>query len=322
MRRSLLGIILLLVFMEPLGFADSIVLKNGDRLSGVVEGISEGKLTLKTDYAGTIRIDWNAIATWNGKSISGPPPASVQPASVNNVTPAKVTPAKAAQRFNKNRFSLHVDFNQDYSIHDSSYQFSNHILSSYVGAGKWDAFLTTHVDLDSSSTNQTAVALGSVNRYLTRRFFVYPSYLALHISNDPPYWVTAQYAGAGAGWTFRRNPDEMLFVRSGLYASNISGILASASGPQPIVHSPLFADFEIVDKTTPFSWLELSGTIDLFHALQSGTQFRLFFDTTARIPISKKISLDLHFYDPPDTSQSGVVTLHNTKISSGLGYAF
>jgi hypothetical protein len=308
---------LLLVFTEPLVYADSIVLKNGDRLSGVVEGISDGKLTLKTDYAGTIRIDWNAIDTWNGKSISGPPPASLQSASGINVTPAK-----AAQKSKQNRYSLHVDFSQDYSIHNSSYQFSMHVLSNYVGTGKWDTFLITHCDLDSSSTNQTAVATGSVNRYLTKRFFVFPSYTALHISNDPPYWITAQYAGGGAGWTFRRKPDELLFVRSGLFASNSSGILASASGPQPIVHSPLFADFEIVNKTTPFSWLELSGTIDLFHALQYGTQPKLFFDSTVRIPISKKISFDLHFYDPPDTSQAGVITLHNTKISSGLGYTF
>ncbi len=322
MRRSLWGVILLLVFMVPLGLADSIVLKNGDRLSGVVEGISDGKMTLKTDYAGTIRIDWNAIATWNGKSISGPPPTSIPPASAINVTPAKAAPAKAAQKFKKDRFSLDADFNQNYSIHKDSYQFSTHILSSYVGTGTWDAFQTTHVDLDTSSTDQTVEAVASANRYLTRRFFVFPSFTAVHISNDPPYWFTAQYGGGGAGWSFRREPDHMLFVRSGLYASNSSGNVASAAGPQPIVQSPLLADFEIADKSAPFSWLKLSATIDLFHALQSGTQFKLFYDATARIPISKKISVNLHIYDPPDSSQSGVVTLQNTNISSGLGYSF
>jgi hypothetical protein len=317
MRRSLWVVILLLVFTEPLVYADSIVLKNGDRLSGVVEGISDGKLTLKTDYAGTIRIDWNAIASWNGKSISGPPPASIQPVSGINITPVK-----AAQKSKKNSFSLNADFNQNYSIHKDTYQFSTHILSSYVGTGKWDAFQTIHCDLDSGSTDQTVSALVTANRYLNRRLFVFPSYIAVHIANDPPYWFTAQYAGGGAGWTFRRKPDDLLFIRSGLYASNISGTLASATGPQPIVHSPLFADFEIADKIAPFSWLKLSATIDLFHAFQSGTQFKLFYDTTARIPISKKISFNLHFYDPPDSSQSGVVTLQNTNISSGLGYAF
>jgi len=317
MRKSLWGVILLLVFMVPAGYADSIVLKNGDRLSGVVEGISDGKMTLKTDYAGTIRIDWSAIASWNGKSISGPPPAGIPPASGVNVTPAK-----AAQKLKKDRFSLNADFNQNFSIHKDSYQFSTHILSSYVGTGKWDAFQTIHCDLDSGSTDQTVTALVTANRYLDKRLFVFPSYIAVHIANDPPYWFTAQYAGGGAGWTFQREPDKMLFVRSGLYASGISGTVASATGSQPIVHSPLFADLEIADKTAPFSWLKLSATIDLFHALQSGTQFKLFYDTTARIPISKKISFDLHIYDPPDSSQSGVVTLQNTNISSGLGYSF
>jgi hypothetical protein len=317
MRRKLWGVILLLVFTVPLGLADSIVLKNGDRLSGVVEGISEGKMTLKTDYAGTIRIDWNAIATWNGKSISGPPPTSITPASGINATPAK-----AVRKVNKNRFSLNADFNQNFSIHKDAYQLSTHILASYVGVGKWDAFQTTHVDLDTSSTNQTVEALASANRYLTKRFFVFPSFTAVHISNDPPYWFTAQYGGGGAGWSFWREPDHLLFVRSGLYASNSSGTVASAAGSQPIVQSPLFADFEIAEKSAPFSWLKLSATIDLFHALQSGTQFKLFYDATARIPISKKISVNLHIYDPPDSSQSGVVTLQNTNVSSGLGYTF
>jgi hypothetical protein len=317
MRRRLWVVILLPVFMGPFSYADSIVLKNGDRLSGVVEGISESKVTLKTDYAGTLRIDWNAIASWNGKNISGPPPNSIPP--ISNI---EIAPARAPRRFEKNRFSLQVDFNQGFSIHNDSFQFSAHILSSYVGTGKWDAFQTIHTELDSGSTDQTATALITANRYLNRRLFVFPSYTAVHIANNPPYWFTAQYTGGGAGWTFRRKLDDLLFVRSGLFASNISGTVASASGPQAIVHSPLFADLEIADKAAPFSWLKLNTTIDLFRALQSGTQFKLFYDTTARIPVSKKISVNLHIYDPPDSSQSGMVTLQNTNVSSGLGYAF
>jgi putative salt-induced outer membrane protein len=41
--------------------ADTLVLKNGDRLTGMVE-TSDGKnLTLKTDYAGEIKVEWAAV---------------------------------------------------------------------------------------------------------------------------------------------------------------------------------------------------------------------------------------------------------------------
>ena len=41
--------------------ADTVMLKNGDRLTGTVE-VSDGKdVTLKTDFAGEIKIQWSAV---------------------------------------------------------------------------------------------------------------------------------------------------------------------------------------------------------------------------------------------------------------------
>jgi putative salt-induced outer membrane protein YdiY len=60
MRRSLLCALLLTVFAAG-SLADQVTLKNGDRLSGDIES-SDGKaLTLKTDYAGEITIQWDAV---------------------------------------------------------------------------------------------------------------------------------------------------------------------------------------------------------------------------------------------------------------------
>ena len=43
-------------------WADTIVLSNGDRLSGEVQLMDGGKLVLKTEYAGEIRINWDQVA--------------------------------------------------------------------------------------------------------------------------------------------------------------------------------------------------------------------------------------------------------------------
>lgn len=40
---------------------DVILLKNGDRLTGDIKGVSQGKLTLKTNDAGTISIEWDKV---------------------------------------------------------------------------------------------------------------------------------------------------------------------------------------------------------------------------------------------------------------------
>jgi len=41
--------------------ADQILLKNGDRVSGTIESLQDGKITLHSDYAGTLNIDWHSV---------------------------------------------------------------------------------------------------------------------------------------------------------------------------------------------------------------------------------------------------------------------
>jgi len=185
---------LLIVCMTALCRADSVQLKNGDRISGTILGIADGKLILKTDYAGVIRIEWSAIATWNGVKTEGPPPASLSSPSGK-----EETAVGAAGDLHRRRFTLNADFDQGFSFADSSSQLSLNVLSSYVGSGRWDGFLISHTNLDTSSTKQTFAALFTGNRYLTRHFFLFPELDLLHLTSDPPFWVTAQYAG-GRSW--------------------------------------------------------------------------------------------------------------------------
>lgn len=60
-KRSLVVFSAILA-MACVASADTVVMKNGDRLTGIVE-VSDGKnVTLKTDYAGEIQIAWASIA--------------------------------------------------------------------------------------------------------------------------------------------------------------------------------------------------------------------------------------------------------------------
>ena len=45
--------------------ADEVVLKNGDRITGEVVELVDGKLSIKTDYAGVVRINWSEVETFS-----------------------------------------------------------------------------------------------------------------------------------------------------------------------------------------------------------------------------------------------------------------
>jgi putative salt-induced outer membrane protein YdiY len=59
--RIVLIVLGLFAWLGATAWADEVVLKNGDRLSGDVVKMEEASLTLKTTYAGEIKIDWKEI---------------------------------------------------------------------------------------------------------------------------------------------------------------------------------------------------------------------------------------------------------------------
>jgi len=54
----------MVVFCCTVLYAEQVTLKNGDRLTGAILSVSDKKLTIKTEHAGTVTIDWDAIATF------------------------------------------------------------------------------------------------------------------------------------------------------------------------------------------------------------------------------------------------------------------
>ncbi len=67
--------------------ADEVVLLNGDRITGKMEGLTDGKLSIKTDYAGTVKIDWSKVQTF---STDGPVYLTIG----DNVVRATVLPSE------------------------------------------------------------------------------------------------------------------------------------------------------------------------------------------------------------------------------------
>ena len=61
MHKPLLFVVVVVVLLCPQLLADQVVLKNGDRLTGSIVN-SDGKtLTLKSEFAGEVKIQWDAV---------------------------------------------------------------------------------------------------------------------------------------------------------------------------------------------------------------------------------------------------------------------
>ncbi len=62
-RRSVYSLVAFLAILISVGtcFADDVFLKNGNRLSGTIVSMTDGKLILETDYAGKLAIDWQKV---------------------------------------------------------------------------------------------------------------------------------------------------------------------------------------------------------------------------------------------------------------------
>ncbi len=63
MRWQILGLSLCFVLCVQSTYADEIIFKNGDRLTGKIEQLVEGKLVFKSDVAGTVTVDISNIQT-------------------------------------------------------------------------------------------------------------------------------------------------------------------------------------------------------------------------------------------------------------------
>ena len=66
MLRSSVFAVLVLCCVGSL-WAEQVTLKNGDRFTGSIVSMSDKKLVLKTEHAGTITIDFDAIAQFSSE---------------------------------------------------------------------------------------------------------------------------------------------------------------------------------------------------------------------------------------------------------------
>ncbi|MGA8151183.1 MAG: DUF481 domain-containing protein [Terriglobales bacterium] len=311
-----LVLFLLLAFSAQL-FADQIVLKNGDRLTGTITKSDDKALIIKTEFAGDVTVQWPAVqditstqplhvATQDGKTVVGP-------VTTTDGTLAIRTPANGTVDVPRaNVTALRSDSEQaayEKSLHPTVWQ--GWVAGANVG------FALTR---GNSETKNLAIAFTGDRKTSHDEIALYTNtvYATNDVSTAVPH-VTANATQGGA--RYNRNLTKRVFgygsadfQTDALQTLNLRSVLGGGLGFHAINTSRATLDFLGGLNYTRENYVGLSRN---FAALTLGQE--LMYKLGASTVLSEK----LYFF--PDLSQTGNYrgafnfgTI--TKISKWLGW--
>lgn len=190
--RTLLALALATLSAPTL--ADTVWLKNGDKLSGTIQLFDSGKLLLQTDYAGSITLDVRKIATLESDrellvkhgDFVGERAKSLKPAGqgqvelVNGEAPRVVELASISQMLPPKplvqdlTWSGNLDFSADYKRAENDIKDYDIDLDTKARHGAWRHGIAAEYDHETKDGQRKTdrVELGyDLDRFLSEKFF-------------------------------------------------------------------------------------------------------------------------------------------------------
>lgn len=219
--RSLLS--LALFSSSTFVMADTVWLKNGDKLSGTIELFDGGKLLLKTDYAGRVTLDIKKIATlesdqhllvkqddFDGEHAKALKPAGEGQVELVNGEQPKVVELVSISQMLPPRplvqdltWSGNIDFSADYKQADSDTKDYDIDLQTKARHGAWRHTFGAEYDHETEDEVRTAdkVELDyDLDYFLTRKFFWQGQLKYMHDRVED--LETQRTLGTGPGYQF------------------------------------------------------------------------------------------------------------------------
>ncbi len=291
-------VLLSLLAFSPMLFADQVVLKNGDRLTGTITK-SDGKtLIIKTEFAGEVTIQWPAVqditstqplhvATQGGKTVVGPVTTADGTLAVSTPASGTVNVAKADVT------ALRSDSEQvayDKSLHPALWQ--GWTAGANVG------FALTR---GNSETKNLAIAFTGDRKTSHDEIALYTN--SVYATNDVPTAVPHVTANATQGGArYDRNLTKIVFGFVGadfqtdaLQMLNLRSVLGGGLGYHVINTSRTTLDLFTGVNYTRENYAGLPS--NNFAALTLGEELM------HKLGVSTVLSEKLYFF--PDISHTG-----------------
>jgi putative salt-induced outer membrane protein YdiY len=308
--------LLVLAFCSKL-FADQVVLKNGDRLTGTITKSDDKTLLIKTEFAGDVTVQWPAVqevssaqplhvTLSNGKTVVGPVATADGSLAVTTAASGTVNVAKADVT------ALRSDAEQ------TAYEKSLNpgLMQGWAGGANVGFALTG----GNSDTRSLALAFTADRKTLHDEIALYEN--TVYATNNAPGATPSTTANSNqAGARYSRNLNPRLFGYVGadfqtnaLQDLNLRTVLGGGLGFHAIKTDKTTLDFLVGPNYTRENYSTVTNT---FVALTLGEEL------SRKLGASTLITQKLYFF--PDLSNTGeyraTFNLGTvTKISNWLGW--
>jgi putative salt-induced outer membrane protein YdiY len=318
MRKLQLWLVLSVFACCSALFADQVVLKNGDRLTGTITKSDDKTLLIKTEFAGDVTVQWPAVqevtstqplhvALSNGKTVVGP-------VTTTDGTLAVVTPASGTVNVSKaDVTALRSDAEQvDYekSLHPG-------LLQGWKGGANVGFAFTA----GNSQTSNLALAFTADRKTTHDDISLYAN--SVYSTNNAPGATPTTTANAiQAGARYARNLNPRLFAygaadfqTDALQQLNLRSVLGGGLGFHAIKSDTTTLDFLAGPNYTHESYVTVTNS---FLAFTVGEEL------SHKFGASTIVTEKAYYY--PDLSQNlgQYRTAFNlgsvTKISKWLGW--
>lgn len=323
--------------------ADIVTVRNGDTLSGEIQGLGKGKLALKTSYAGTINIAWDQVVSVasdkaleievsTGKRIRGVIEQSnghlavtyedvstdVDTVDIVGIIPMEDGDPPGFWDVLNGSVDLGYSFTRGNSrLNQSSVGISgDYRREGYKLQGDIRSLFSQQNDAPTVSRH---TANGRYDLYLSPRSFSFA--LAGLERNDRQRLALRSTAGGGFGWSLVKSKANELAVLGGVTFINEQFQL-NANGEMPPRNSSGEALAGVEWDTTRYERIQFSTKLTLHPSLSESGRYRLQYDSTVRFPVFQRLTWSMSLFDRFDSAPPLMVQRNDYGAVASLGFGF
>ncbi|MBN1625163.1 MAG: DUF481 domain-containing protein [Deltaproteobacteria bacterium] len=324
------------LFFSSFAWADEILLKNGDRISGKIVTMAEGKIVMNTTYGGDISIAWDEISkimgdepitvvlsdgtSLKGRTIGAEPGKLVlqvegisDPVSLDLATTKSVNPAPVPALTTKGQANLGITIAKGNSETESQHLDLEFIARTVKNRYTLGAEFNRAEDDGVESTNNS---LGYVkyDHFFSKKLYGYSNVL---LEKDKFKDINLRTAlGLGAGYQFIESEEMNLSGEAGLSYINEDFIIAPDES-YPTGRWAINFDKYLIAKTLQFfhfheGFISLEDTEDLLIRSRTGI----------RMPLSKSVKATCQVNYDWDRKPSPGMEKADIMYIVSIGYQF
>ena len=317
--------------------AATVVLSNGDRLTGEISSLEKGKLSLKTAYAGTVQIDWAAvrefdtdqqfeILTQSGRRYKGTlqrradtmeivtdaERASIPPVDVAGLVPlSDGEPPSFWERVDGTIDAGYSFARGNSDLTQSSFGLrGDYVREKYAVQLTASSIFSRQDDADSTSRHTLN---GRIDRFLSPRALAF--FIGGLERNERQQLNLRTTTGGGLGWRLIKKKNTELSVRGGLTFTNErfnDGVELSSAE----------ALAQVEWKSLQFGKVELTTDAKFYPSLTESGRYRLEYDSSMRIPVLSRLTWSLSLFDRFDSDPPLPVQRNDYGLVSAFGFTF